>query len=119
VSLVVIAADHPRSTELVRATQPALAEPGPDGLASFHDFGTVVMRASDAPHLYAKTSPWNADESLVRTLDRQIRDGRTFRPVRKLAVASEHKVWSNVDPRFVYDGPPPRPDRRSERAERE
>lgn len=82
--------------------QPPLREPAFGEELRFDDLGTKVTRASNAPHHYAKTSPWNADESLVLTNDGWVLDGRTFVPLRRIPLPSEHKVWSNVDPHHVY-----------------
>jgi hypothetical protein len=95
-------AAYPPTARMAKAPPPPLAEPALGDSAPFTDLGTWVTRASNWPHHYAKTSVWNADESLAMTNDGRILDGATYRQLRTIRVPDEHRTWSNTDPRYVY-----------------
>jgi len=97
---------YPADTRMSKQSQPPLAEPPLRGSATFADLGTIVTRAADSPHHYAKDSPWNSDETKALLLNGTVLDATTFVPtgvnILGSVQANEHRAWSNTDPRYVY-----------------
>jgi hypothetical protein len=93
---------YPTASQMTRRSMPSLSAPALGETIRFSDLGTTVTRAANTRHHYAKTSPWNVDESLAMTLDGRIYDGKTFEPIRFVTLPNEHKTWSNTDPRYIY-----------------
>jgi hypothetical protein len=99
---------YPPETDLAQHPQNDVAEPAllqtvTNSFVSLGpQFDTLTIRASDSRHHYSKDSPWNSDESLVMTNDGQILDGHSYAFLRKVPFPSEHKTWSNTDPRYIY-----------------
>ena len=92
----------PSAQRLSRQAQPPMAAPSLGAWERFEDLGTRVTRASETPHHYAKTCPWNADERYALLVDGTLLDGRTFRRLRKLTVPAEHRTWANANPDIIY-----------------
>jgi hypothetical protein len=92
----------PPETSLVKSWQPPMPEPPLGGSAPFPDLTTTVTRVADGRHHYAKDTPWNSDESYALTLKGDLLDGRTYRPLKRVAVPAEHRTWANSDPDLIY-----------------
>ncbi len=81
---------------MVKRTQPSMAEPPLGATRQFTDLGTIVTRVSDGRHHYAKTNPWNADESLAMLVDGTVLDGSSYERLRTITPPKGHRTWGNT-----------------------